>query len=150
MRCHFNVIGTCVCACVCVCKCVYACMSLCMCACACMCVHDIYGCHSSDDQSSCYCSQRSVNLSQGFAHRFVATLEDNPQATKCIYKRFTVKSREGTLHRRLYSHPRPGSKWGQAVKAKFWSWSSGQGRNRGQLKYGQSLSWRSVGVVDAR
>ena len=27
-----------------------------------------------------------------FAHRFVMTLEDNPQATKCIYKRFTVKS----------------------------------------------------------
>ena len=36
-----------------------------------------------------------------------------------------------TLHRRLYSHPRPGSKWGQAVKAKFWNWSSGQADCRG-------------------
>ena len=30
------------------------------------------------------------------------------------------------------------------------SWSSGQARNRGQLKYGQSLSRRSMGVVNAR
>ena len=27
-----------------------------------------------------------------FAHRFITTLEDNSQATKCIYKLFTVKS----------------------------------------------------------
>ena len=55
----------------------------------------------------------------------------------------------GTLHRRLYSHPRPGSKWSQAVKAKFWSWSSGQGRNRGQLRNDQRLSRWSMGVVNA-
>ena len=53
----------------------------------------------------------------------------------------TIKKQGGTPHRQLYSlHPRPGSKWGQAVKAKFWNWSSGQRRNRGQLRNGQRLS----------
>ena len=33
------------------------------------------------------------------------------------------------------------------VKAKFWSWSSGQAKNRGQLKNSQSLPRRSMGVV---
>ena len=39
MRCHFNVIGTCVCACMCASVC--ACMSLCMCACAYMSSMDV-------------------------------------------------------------------------------------------------------------
>ena len=60
------------------------------------------------------------------------------------------KGKGGTLHRRLYSHPRPGSKWGQAVKAEFWSWSSGQGRNWGQLRNDQRPFRRSIGMVNAR
>ena len=55
-----------------------------------MCV--IYGCHPSDDQSSCYCSRRSVNPSQGSPTDLSSTLEDNPQAMKCIHEQFTVKS----------------------------------------------------------
>ena len=62
MRCHFNAIGTCMHVCVNMCACV--CASVCVHACVtCVCV--IYGCHSCDDQSSYYCSRRSVNLSQG-------------------------------------------------------------------------------------
>ena len=36
---------------------------VCVCACVCVCV--INGYHSLDDQSSCYCSQRSVTHVQG-------------------------------------------------------------------------------------
>ena len=80
MRCHFNTIVTCV----------HACVCIHVCPCACVCV--IYGCHPSDDQSSCYCSRRSVNLSQGSPTDLSSILEDNPQAMKCIHKQFTVKS----------------------------------------------------------
>ena len=67
MRCHFNVIGTCMCACMCVCAsvCVYVLVHVCVCMYVCI----IYGCHSSDDQSSCY-SEVSQSISR-FAHRFV-------------------------------------------------------------------------------
>ena len=40
--------------------CVHVCVCVCVCACMRVCV--INGYHSSDDQSSCYCSQRSVYL----------------------------------------------------------------------------------------
>ena len=56
----------------------------------------------------------------------------------------------GTLHRQLYSHPRPGTKWGQTVKAELWSWSSGQGRNWGKLRNGQRLSRWLMGVANAQ
>ena len=69
------------CACVCVHVCPYACVCV------------IYGSHPSDDQSSCYCSRRSVNLSQGSPTDSSSTLEDNPQ---CIHKQFTVKSSVGS------------------------------------------------------
>ena len=59
--------------------------------CACVFVHTcvcvINGYH---DQSSL--SEVSQSISSQFAHRFVTTLEDNPQTTKCIHKQFTVKS----------------------------------------------------------
>ena len=69
--------------------CVHACVCVYMYVLVHACVCVIYGCHPSDDQSSC---RRSVNLSQGSPTDLSSTLEDNPQAMKCIHKQFTVKS----------------------------------------------------------
>ena len=59
--------GVCACTWVraCVCACVHVCVYASVGACMCVSVIYMYGCHSSNDQSTCYCSWRLVNLSQG-------------------------------------------------------------------------------------
>ena len=91
MRCHFNVIGTCVCTCMCVCASV--CVRVCPCACVrahvCVYMSSMDVIHLIIKVAATVVRGQSIS---SFAHGFVTTLEDNPQATKCIYKWFTVKS----------------------------------------------------------
>ena len=76
---------------------VCVCASVCVraCPCACVCVHVCVYMSSMDVIHQMIKVAATVVGCQSisrFAHRFVMTLDNNPQATKCTYKRFTVKS----------------------------------------------------------